>query len=119
MNKVRKALTVGGPTFLHTLDPCPKGWDYDPMYSHELGILAVQTGIWVQYEVEDGKITLNGPSKMLSKGKKRLPVEDYLKRQGRFAHFTQDDIDYFQSQIDDMWENWWIPGVIPPGLADA
>ena len=44
MNKVRKALTIGGPTFIHTFDPCPKGWDYDPMYSHELGMLAVQTG---------------------------------------------------------------------------
>ena len=116
MNKVRKALTIGGPTFLHTLDPCPKGWDYDPMYSHELGMLAVKTGIWVQYEVEDSKVILNGPSKMLALGKKRLPVEDYLKRQGRFAHFTQEDIDYFQHQIDDMWDRWWIPGVIPPGL---
>jgi len=39
MNKVRKALTIGGPTFIHSLDPCPKGWDYDPMLSHELGEL--------------------------------------------------------------------------------
>ena len=118
MNKVRKALSIGGPTFMHTLDPCPKGWDYDPMYSHELGMLAVQTGIWVQYEVEDGKITLNGPSKMLAKGRKRLPVEEYLKRQGRFAHFTKEDIGYFQEQIDEMWEKWWVPGVVPPGPAD-
>jgi len=27
MNKVRKALSKGGPTFIHSLDPCPKGWD--------------------------------------------------------------------------------------------
>src|SRR5207245_8873263 len=40
MNKVRRALTIGGPTFIHSLDPCPKGWDYDPMLSHELGELA-------------------------------------------------------------------------------
>ena len=33
MNKVRRALTIGGPTFIHSLDPCPKGWDYDPMLS--------------------------------------------------------------------------------------
>src|SRR5207237_1340036 len=39
MNKVRRALTIGGPTFIHSLDPCPKGWDYDPMLSHELGEL--------------------------------------------------------------------------------
>ena len=52
MNKVRKALTIGGPTFVHSLDPCPKGWDYDPKFSHELGELAVETGIWPLYEVE-------------------------------------------------------------------
>ena len=46
MNKVRRALTIGGPTFIHSLDPCPKGWDYDPMLSHELGELAVETGIF-------------------------------------------------------------------------
>ena len=44
MNSIRKALTIGGPTFIHSLDPCPKGWDYDPIQSHELGELAVQTG---------------------------------------------------------------------------
>ena len=44
---------------------------------------------------------------------RRLPVRDYLLKQGRFAHFTKDDIDYFQSKIDDMWTKWLIPGVIP------
>ncbi len=44
MNKVRRALTIGGPTFIHSLDPCPKGWDYDPMLSHEMGELAIETG---------------------------------------------------------------------------
>src|SRR5919201_2074114 len=37
MNKIRRALEVGGPTFVHTIDPCPKGWDYHPQYSQELG----------------------------------------------------------------------------------
>ena len=45
MNKVRKAFAVGGPTFMHTYDPCPKGWDYDPKYSHEVGMLGVDTGV--------------------------------------------------------------------------
>src|SRR5919197_69749 len=44
MNKVRRALTIGGPTFIHSLDPCPKGWGYDPMLRHELGGLAIETG---------------------------------------------------------------------------
>ncbi len=34
-------------------------------------------------------------------------------RQGRFAHFIKEDIDYFQAKIDAMWEEWLIPGIIP------
>jgi len=114
MNKVRRALTIGGPTFIHSLDPCPKGWDYDPMQSHELGELAVLTGIWPLYEVENGVLKLVGKTRDISDGRvKRLPVKDYLLRQGRFAHFTNDDLDYFQSKIDEMWDRWVIPGVIP------
>ncbi|MGZ4813237.1 MAG: thiamine pyrophosphate-dependent enzyme [Terriglobales bacterium] len=114
MNSIRKALSIGGPTFVHSLDPCPKGWDYDPIQSHELGELAVQTGIWPLYEVEDGKLRLTGRTQQIADGKiPRKPVRDYLLRQGRFAHFTNDDLDYFQSKIDDMWTKWLIPGVIP------
>ena len=114
MNRVRKALTIGGPTFLHSLDPCPKGWDYDPMLSHELGELAVNSGIWPLYEVENHHLKLYGRTKGIAEGRsKRRPVRDYLIRQGRFAHLTDDDIDYFQSKIDEMWQKWLIPGVIP------
>jgi pyruvate ferredoxin oxidoreductase beta subunit len=114
MNSIRKALSIGGPTFIHSLDPCPKGWDYDPMQSHEMGELAVNTGVWPLYEVEDGKLRLTGRSELIAKGKlKRKPVREYLLRQGRFAHFKDEDIDYFQSKIDAMWEKWLVPGVIP------
>ncbi len=113
-NKIRRALTIGGPTFIHSIDPCPKGWDYDPKYSHELGMLAIETGLWVQYEIIDGELTLNGPSRSIAKGiRQRKPIGDYLTRQGRFAHFTPEDIAHFQQRVDDSWEKWWMPGVIP------
>src|SRR5438309_614918 len=63
MNCVRKALSIGGPTFIHSLDPCPKGWDYDPIQSHELGELAVTTGVWPLYEVQNGVLRLYGKTK--------------------------------------------------------
>ena len=114
LNKTRKALQIGGPTFIHSLDPCPKGWDYDPMYSHELGELAVETGIWPLFEVDEGELKMYGKSKQIARGSlKRKPVADYLMRQGRFAHFIDEDIDYFQSRTDDVWEKWLMPGVIP------
>ncbi len=117
MNKVRKALSLGGPTFIHTFDPCPKGWDYDPMYSHELGLLAIDTGLWVQWEIEDGKLTYNGRSRTIASGRrKRKPISEYLKRQGRFAHFTEEDIVYFQTKVDAMWDEWGTPGISPVKL---
>ncbi|MGQ0549199.1 MAG: thiamine pyrophosphate-dependent enzyme [Armatimonadota bacterium] len=114
MNRVRKALAIGGSTYIHSLDPCPKGWDYDPIQSHELGELAVECGIWPLFEVENHTLKMYGKSKPMAEGRfKRRPVREYLNRQGRFAHFTDDDTEYFQSKIDDMWNKWLIPGVLP------
>jgi len=114
MNCVRRALSIGGPTFIHCLNPCPKGWDFDPYIAHELGELAVNTGIWPLYEVIEGRLKLYGKTEQIANGKlKRLPVRDYLLKQGRFAHFTEEDIDFFQSKVDEMWEKWLVPGVIP------
>jgi pyruvate ferredoxin oxidoreductase beta subunit len=114
VNRVRKALSIGGPTFIHSLDPCPKGWDYDPKFSHELGELAVETGIWPLYEIEEGRLKLYGRTRQIAGGSyKRKPVREYLLRQGRFAHFTEEDLAYFQEKTDEMWEKWLFPGVIP------
>ena len=118
MNHVRRALSIGGPTYIHSLDPCPKGWDYDPMLSHELGEIAVETGVWPLFEVEDHVLSFYGKSKAIAHGKKRKPVREYLLKQGRFAHFTDEDIAYFQRKIDDMWNRWLIPGVCAFDLAD-
>ncbi len=119
MNRVRRALTIGGPTFIHSLDPCPKGWDYDPMLSHELGELAIETGIFPLYEVEDGQVTYYGKTKAIVEGRPRKPVREYLLKQGRFAHFIEEDLAYFQAKVDEMWEKWEIPAVVPFRRLDA
>jgi pyruvate ferredoxin oxidoreductase beta subunit len=40
-------------------------------------------------------------------------VRDYLLKQGRFNHFTEEDIAFFQSKVDEMWDEWLVPGIIP------
>jgi pyruvate ferredoxin oxidoreductase beta subunit len=113
MEKVRTALDVGGPTFVQTHDPCPKGWDFDPRQSHELAVLAVQCGINVLWDFLEGELRYQGLTRQLVEGRlRRKPVADYLRRQGRFAHFADEDIGYFQAQIDGMWEQWILPGVV-------
>ena len=33
--------------------------------------------------------------------------------QGRFAHLIDEDVDYIQSMVDSMWNEWEIPGLTP------
>nr|WP_188681562.1 thiamine pyrophosphate-dependent enzyme [Thermogymnomonas acidicola] len=108
LNKVRKALAAGGPTLIHTIDPCTKGWDYHPRYTGLIGELAVKTGIFPDYEIINGKVYYTYDAR-----KKRVPVREYLEKQGRFSHFTEEDYEYVQSMVDEMWEDWEIPGVVP------
>ncbi len=114
IDKVRKALATTGPAFVHTLDPCPKGWDYDPFYSHKLGELAVETGLFPLWEMTDGQLTYTGISARQVYGKRsRKQVREYLETQGRFHHFEEEDYQYFQEEVDKMWDDWMVPGVIP------
>ena len=60
-----------------------------------LGRLAVETGIFPLYEVENGKyrITVDMPEPL-------RPVQDYLKLQGRFRHLTPDKIEEMQARVN-------------------
>ena len=51
-------------------------------------------------------------------GRTRKPVREYLLKQGRFAHFTEEDLAYFQAKVDQMW-TWEIPAVVPFKRLDA
>jgi pyruvate ferredoxin oxidoreductase beta subunit len=96
--KVQKALTIEGPTFIHILAPCPPGWRFPSDKTIEIGKLAVRTGMWVLYEREYGKITINGPSKTALQ--KSVPVEEYLSQQGRFRGLDRKIIDRIQQEVD-------------------
>jgi pyruvate ferredoxin oxidoreductase beta subunit len=108
-NKVRKALAIGGPTFIHTFDPCPKGWDFHPQYSREIGELGIKSGIFPLYEIVEGKIYYTFDAR----SKERVPVREYLMKQGRFAHLIDEDVNYIQSMVDTMWNEWELPGIAP------
>lgn len=86
--------TREGPTFIHVLIPCTAGWKFDPALSIKIARLAVETGMWILYEVERGEF------KVTQKVRRRKPVREYLKLQGRFSHLTDDDIEHIQKMID-------------------
>lgn len=95
--KVCKALTFRGPSFLHVLTPCPPGWRFSPEKSVELGKLAVKTGMWVLYEREHGKLALSAPSRAALK--KPVPLEDYLAPQGRFDGIEAATLETLKQQL--------------------
>ena len=78
--KVKTALSIEGPKYIHILAPCPLGWGHHGELSVQICRLAKDTGIFPIYEIVDGKVTnvLKIPVK--------VPVEEYLKLQGRFKH---------------------------------
>jgi pyruvate ferredoxin oxidoreductase beta subunit len=80
MNKVRKALSIDGPTFLHVMAPCMRGWRFDSSRTIRMARLAVETRVFPLYEVERGVYRITFP---VTSPK---PVEEYLKAQGRFSH---------------------------------
>jgi pyruvate ferredoxin oxidoreductase beta subunit len=83
MNKVRKALAVDGPTFLHVMAPCTRGWRFDSAKTIRMSRLAVETRFFPLYEVENGVYKITFP---VTSPK---PIEEYLKAQGRYSHLFQ------------------------------
>jgi pyruvate ferredoxin oxidoreductase beta subunit/2-oxoisovalerate ferredoxin oxidoreductase beta subunit len=98
MEKVRKAKEIKGMKFIHTLTPCSTGWRMPEDLSVKAAQLAVETKLFPLYEVIDGS------EYRITHQPKGLPVSDYLKIQGRFSHFTGDDVDRLQREVDEDWE---------------
>ena len=100
--KAHKAIYTKGANFLNVLSPCPRGWRYNAEDMAEISRLAVETCVWPLFEVEYGKW------KLTYEPKEKLPVEEFLKTQGRFAHMFKPGNEYMieeaQSYVDQKWE---------------
>jgi pyruvate ferredoxin oxidoreductase beta subunit len=101
--KIEKAKSLSGPRLILALAPCPTGWGYEPADSVEIGRLAVRTGVWPLKEYLGGEVVHTKVRRP------RLPVEEYLKKQGRFAHLFEPERDEvtlaeIQAQVDAYWQ---------------
>ena len=99
--KAHKAIYTPGPAFLNVMAPCPRGWRYPSEKLMEVTKAAVETCVWPLYEVIEGKYQLSYMPK------NKLPVEEYLKMQGRFAHMFKPGnewmIEQVQKEVDKNW----------------
>lgn len=101
--KVSKAAEVvsedKGLAYLHIHAPCPTGWRFPTSETVNLARLAVQSGMWMLYEVEEGRRKLN------LRPQKRIPVREYLKVQGRFDSLSDQEIREIQEEVDRTWNS--------------
>ena len=102
--KSEKALYTPGAAFLNIMAPCPRGWRYNTPDIIDLCKAAVDTCFWPLFECYDGeKWVVNYIPK------EKLPIEDFLRSQGRFAHLFKPEnehlIEDIQREIDKRWEN--------------
>jgi pyruvate ferredoxin oxidoreductase beta subunit len=100
--KLEKALSLEGPRLILSLAPCPTGWGFDPSELTEIGRLAVRTGVWPLKEYVDGRVVHTKVRRP------RLPVEEYLKKQGRFQHLFEPErneamLHEIQARVDAYW----------------
>jgi pyruvate ferredoxin oxidoreductase beta subunit/2-oxoisovalerate ferredoxin oxidoreductase beta subunit len=95
--KVQKAKAMRGTRFLHILAPCPPGWKTPDEASIDLSRMAVQSRVFPMLEVEDGtrwRFTMDHAGE---------PVAPYVRRQGRFRHVTDTQVDAMQEAVDARW----------------
>ena len=100
--KAHRAIYTEGPCFLNVLAPCPRGWRYEMDDLAEICRLAVDTCVWPLYEVVNGKWHLTYEPRT------KLPVSDFLEKQGRFAHMFRPGSEWMiedaQQYVDEKWE---------------
>ncbi len=96
IEKVKKALELQ-PSFLHIHTPCNTGWGFGPEETVEVARKAVETGMWVLYEIEAGALRIT------KRVENKKPVREYLGMQKRFRHLKGEEIRKIQEITDSEW----------------
>ncbi|MFX1504714.1 MAG: thiamine pyrophosphate-dependent enzyme [Promethearchaeota archaeon] len=102
--KAKKAGNIKGYRFILIDAPCPTGWNSDPAITPELGKLAVQTGYFPLYEIDNGKLTFSRRGAKYRDPANRKPIEEYLGKQGRFKKMTPQQVEELKKDLQFEWD---------------
>lgn len=97
LNKVEKASKIQGTKYIHVIAPCPTGWGIKTEDCIEVAKEVVDCGLWYLAEFENGEFKLN------KRPKEFTSIDSYIKRQGRFKHMTDEDIENVVKARDQKW----------------
>ncbi len=104
--KFLKAKEAKGARYMHIHTPCPPGWQYPTKDTIKMGKMAVETGVDILFEIENGDLRLTGRSKALAKSGKRAPLRDYVEKQGRFKKISPETFEALQNWVDRRWNDY-------------
>ncbi len=97
LNKINKAKSVVGTSYIHVFAPCPTGWGMPTDSAIDIGKEVVDCGLWYLAEYEEGEFVLNRNPKGFTS------IRDYLSKQGRFRHLKDEDIEQIIRERDRKW----------------
>ena len=98
MKKVEKAASIRGTKYIHIIAPCPTGWGIKTEDCVDIAKEVVDCGLWYLAEFENGEYKLNRKIKEFS------DVATYIKKQGRFKHLTDEDIQLIEASRNKKWD---------------
>lgn len=95
--KITRAKERKGFRFIHILSFCPPGWKALEREGVAIVRAAVESRLFPLYEVEEGKRL------RITYEPKGTPLEEYVRRQGRFRWLSDEDIARWQEKIEEEW----------------
>jgi pyruvate ferredoxin oxidoreductase beta subunit len=117
--KVTRAMQFRGARYLHVLVPCPLGWGSKSSDTIRVARLATESGYFPVFEAERGEVVAATPIRH------RVPVDEYLKLQARYAHLFSptprtDIIELIQEQADRNIRRFGLlEGIAPLSTVEA
>jgi len=103
-DKFVKAKKIRGTRYIQIDTPCPPGWGYPTADTVKIGRLAVETGLFILFEIEDGRFRFTGRSKTMAERGKLIPLVNYVVRQGRFKKMSIEQLGILQASVNSRWE---------------
>ena len=87
-DKIAHAILLRGARYVHVHVPCPLGWGTSSCDTIKVARLAVESGLFPLFEAEHGEVSARTTIR------RRVPVEEYLRMQKRFAHLFKPAVDH-------------------------